>query len=502
MTTSQYSFSRRYWRWLRRVGFTEDPFALFEAEQEGEDLPELFVDRPYLLNVIGRPSRPEMALLMAGRGKGKTATREMVAHECEHGSLRRRALPVRYTEFSGLLERVHGDLTQLTVRHHVEHLIGTIFKVLVDLPATHFDPLDDNQAGLLLGMAAAFADPLTEMKLQSCLKACTIELSWDHVSPGDLMKQISEIVITMGPRSDIRYQSIYILVDCVDETAAGSEAAVPFLKPLMDEKHLLEMPHLAFKFFLPRRVGLWLEKAASLGRDRNYIHTITWKKSDLINVIDQRFQCYNLDTHKRLPDICDERARSKVLDALIETCEGSPRSLLRLCRELFQNHVQRTDQALINRDDISKTIDAFKHKREVENRVLDLSPIRTVQTSQEERAPIPKQGLHIDNNDHVWIDNEPLTQALSPQEFSLLEVLFKRAPSIISHEELIESVWAESKWMTDTKDARIRDEQNLRKLISRLRDSLQRPQANQDRRYIKNVRGRGYWLDVEGKKST
>ena len=82
MSVSQSSFSQRYWRWLRRVGFEEDPFALFEAEQEGEDLPELFVDRPYLFNTLGDPSHPKMALLMAGRGKGKTATREMVAYEC------------------------------------------------------------------------------------------------------------------------------------------------------------------------------------------------------------------------------------------------------------------------------------------------------------------------------------------------------------------------------------------------------------------------------------
>ena len=56
---------------------------------------------------------------MAGRGDGKTATRQMVAYECTHGKFRWQVLPVHYYDFGLLLETVQGDVSQLTVRHHL-----------------------------------------------------------------------------------------------------------------------------------------------------------------------------------------------------------------------------------------------------------------------------------------------------------------------------------------------------------------------------------------------
>ena len=64
------SFSHRLWRWLEGFGFTDDPFALYEADQERSYLPYFFVDRAYLHGVLGNPARPQTAFLMAGRGGG------------------------------------------------------------------------------------------------------------------------------------------------------------------------------------------------------------------------------------------------------------------------------------------------------------------------------------------------------------------------------------------------------------------------------------------------
>ena len=94
---------QRVRRWLERFGFTDDPFVVYEADQERAALPGLFIDRPYVMRMVGDPARPQSAFLLAHRGTGKTATREIIAYEHIHGRCRRRALPVRYCDFGFLL---------------------------------------------------------------------------------------------------------------------------------------------------------------------------------------------------------------------------------------------------------------------------------------------------------------------------------------------------------------------------------------------------------------
>lgn len=492
MSLTKDNFGQRYWRWLQNVGFREDPFLLFEAEREGDDLPDLFVDRPYLHNTLGDPAHPQTAFLMAGPGQGKTATREMVAYECERGALQRQALPVRYTEFGHLLDTIESDLSRLTARRHVEQLLRLIFKTLTNVPATHFDLLADQERRLLLGMMGAFADPLRCLNLSNLLltEGPPIDLDWQQLTARELLETITTLITRMGPSKQMNYDALYILVDCVDETRAGPEAAVPLLEPLIRERPLLEMPQLAFKFFLPLQVGARLQQRVPLRPDRLYIHTITWDKKELIHVIQQRFTCYHHDPSKRLEDICTPSAKHTVMDRLIKESRGSPRTLLRLCRALFQHHVRRTNRPLIDTVDISDTIVEFRHRLEVEARGAV-----PVIVSEEEPPSIPRRGLCIGSG-HVWIDGEKLEPPLSPQEFDLLKVLYDATPEIVPHEQLIAAVWTESNWMSDDDQAQVQDAQNLRKLVSRLRDHLTYKREGKALRFIKNVRGRGYWLDV------
>ena len=114
----EHEYSRRLWRWLEKFQFTEHPFAVWEADRERTVLPSLFVDRPYAVRLVGDPARPQSGFLLAGRGAGKTATREMVAHECVAGRIRRRALPIRYTDFTAVLDQAGGDPVRVGLRDH------------------------------------------------------------------------------------------------------------------------------------------------------------------------------------------------------------------------------------------------------------------------------------------------------------------------------------------------------------------------------------------------
>ena len=69
VSSKTHRFSQRLWRWLERLGFEDEPFALYEADKEREFLNDFFVDRPYLHDIIGNPAHPQIAFLMAGRGR-------------------------------------------------------------------------------------------------------------------------------------------------------------------------------------------------------------------------------------------------------------------------------------------------------------------------------------------------------------------------------------------------------------------------------------------------
>ncbi len=484
-------FSYRFGRWLERFRFESDPFALYEAEREHEYLPLFFVDRPYLYDVLGSPLHPQTAFLMAGRGEGKTATRHMVAYECTHGKFRRQVLPVHYYDFGLLIEAVQGDVTRITARHHLRSVIRAIVKALVDeVPAIYFDHLDETGCRLMAGYAHAFGDPIAQLKLSQIIAAQPLQLDWDALSPLETLNTLSELVLKLGQTPQNTYKSLYILVDCVDETSLGPQAAA-LLQPLVSERTVLETPHVAFKFFLPAEVGEALRGIVDLRPDRLCVRSITWGREALRDVVQQRLAYYSRDAVMRLEDLCTSAAKGRVMDRLLDACEGSPRTLLRLCQALIIHHVRRTSDTLIDSVDVTETLIDFRQQLETE-RQASVAPFSTPADA----APsMPLgTGLHVSLGDgHVWVDGQQLIPALSPQEFKLLETLYRHAPQIVEQDELVESIWPKSSWEADKSYG----EQNLRKLVSRLRRRLAVGSDDSETRFVKNARGRGYWLKVQ-----
>jgi DNA-binding response OmpR family regulator len=489
-----YGFSQRLWRWLERMGFTEDPFALYEAEKEGESLLSFYVDRPYLYDILGDPGYPQTAFLMARRGQGKTASREIVAYQCMYGKLRRRALAVRYSDFSPLLNQVEGDIARITPRHHVENIIRQTLKTLVEeVPATYFELLDEIERSLLMGYAEAFADPISKLRLSKFLEEDTpFHCEWQNLSSVEMLTSLAEIFVHLGQTPERTYQSLYILVDRVDETSAGSDAAVALLKPLINDKVLLETPNVAFKFFLPVEVGQALHRVANLRPDRLCTRVIDWDREALQDVVRQRLTYYSNGKIESLGNLCTSSAKAQVMDRLIKASGNSPRTLLRLCRALVHNHVARTDEAFINTTDITNTLLKFSHQVQIMTpSPSEISSKLDVETKSPSTSK--EDGLYIGDSGHVWIDGQRLTPPLTQQEFQLLRMMYVRSPNIVTHEELIEVIWPESSWQPDE----VYTEQNLRKLISRVRKRLEPGVPAKQSRFLKNVRGRGYWLSPE-----
>ena len=304
-------------------------------------------------------------------------------------------------------------------RQHVANIIRAVMKTLIeDVPATYFDLLPEMDRGLLMGYAAAFADPISQLKLSRILEDKPLQFEWLALSPLEMLKLLAEAVVQLGRSPEHTYDSIYILVDRVDEATINSRAAVALLKPLVAQRPLLEVPNVAFKFFLPFVVGEELRQTVDLRPDRLCVRTITWNHDALKDVIQQRLVYYSDDKVMRLEDICTAAARGRVVDRLIDACEGSPRTLLRLCHALIRHHVTRTDDTLIDTVDISQTLVDFMQQ-------LDREQISPTITSQD-AVPFegvsgepPTQGLHLDASGHVWVDGERLVPPLSKQEFEI-----------------------------------------------------------------------------------
>ncbi len=487
----EYEYSRRLWRWLEKFQFTEHPFAVWEADRERSALPSLFVDRPYAVRLVGDPARPQSGFLLAGRGAGKTATREMVAHECVAGRIRRRALPIRYTDFTAVLDAAGGDPARVHLRDHAVAIVRAGLRVLADeVPPAFFALLDEDQRGLLQGLAASFADPLVCMKLGRLTLAAAVQIQWEQFSPVELLDLFTELVLRMGASEKRRYESLYVLVDRVDETAAGAAGALPLLRSLVVKGGLLGSQRVAFKFFLPQDIGEQLLTAAEIHRDRFIIESITWDEASLAHLLEMRLRHYSNEYVGHVTQLCTLVAAS-IAPRLWRECDNSPRNLLRICEGMLRLHVMRTDETFLEPRDISGALTEFEQQQEAD-RARPLVAARQAEAARTGQPP--DRGLYLDEGDHVWVDGHQIESPLSDLEFRLLRALYQAAPAIVSQKDLITAVWRGS---DPTQDAALytKDEQNVRKLIGRIRDRLEPGAAPGAWRFVRNARGRGYWLN-------
>ncbi len=176
----------------------------------------------------------------------------------------------------------------------------------------------------------------------------------------------------------------------------------------------------------------------------------------------------------RWEDLCKPGTGEDSLRQVLAAAQGSPERLLLLCDVLLRSIAAQGKNAVTAAD-----IAAVLAKCQPPTGITPLTP--------------PTSGLFMDaESGHVWIDSQQLLPPLTEQEYGLLHILYAHAPEIVSCEALIRSIWPEDRSV-------IGDEQNLRKLISRLRRRLE-PRVNDNQwRFIRSIRGRGYWLnrDIE-----
>jgi DNA-binding winged helix-turn-helix (wHTH) protein len=488
---------RRMAHWLNTHGFTTNPFAINQADQEGEALSDLFIDRPYFGLIRGDPSFPRTAFLAAKRGEGKTATCKMVAYDVSRPDTRAsRALAVEYFDFGPMLAEAGNNPALITARHHASALARVLLNALsLKVYPVRFESLDETDRGLLLGVAQEYADSATVWRLSKALRADPItNIDWRTLSPVELLGELTQIVLRLRGDGQPLFRSVYFLVDRVDESPSGLAGAGMMLRSLVEERPLLEMPRVAFKFFLPDVVLEQVRRLTSLREDRVLVASIKWDASALTDMLEQRLAYFSEHRVETFEALCHPTLKTSqwAWRRMLPAAKESPRNLLRLCDLILQRRLASNDPARLYflRDDVEAAIAELKHQYELEDGV----------TRSEVAAPIlgaagaaSAPPLRLDDSGHVWRNGVLMSPPLSDLEFRLLKALYRQSPEIVSNEQLIEAIWPDA---DESDGSEAYDKQNLRKLVARLRERLETPGVEEHEALVRNARGRGYWLNL------
>lgn len=476
--TSDYALKR----WMRRWGFEHNPFAFYEAGREKDDfLSEVFVVREYLDRAAGDPHAPQSAIVMADRGVGKTATMKYVVNQCvsDISPLYRKALPVEFIDFTPLLEEAGGDVTQITARSYANEIARYTLKAMAEhIPATSYEALTDaSDRQLLRAYINHYADSVSKVRLAAIIDDDAFAIDFKDLTPREIIQYLTSLICKIGQPDQGPYEALYVLIDRVDETALGPEGAVELLRPLVAEGALFQIDRVAFKLFLLRDIGHRLLSEIHIPRDRVYMTTITWNDADIQAVLDNRIKHASNQKY----GLADLFTLSSNRQRLLRETQRSPRIALRLCDSLLRYHAQHGRDWQIDTPTLSHVLSEFRSTLQQEKG--ESEPEKRIVTN---AAVSATNALYVDDHGSIWVDGAMLTEPLSTLEQSLFDALYRQAPNPVAIEELISEVWK--------REPDSGDETGLRKLVSRLRRKLEPEAKGRQHRFIRNTRGRGYWL--------
>jgi DNA-binding response OmpR family regulator len=500
--------------WLRQVGFQgQNPFAVKQADQEGDDLQAYFVEHP-AYNAILDDRFPHNTILHAPRGAGKSSSRRMFEQYCRNRADLLRPLLVELTDWRAIVDRA-GSIEQLRLEHYIETLLAqTLAALAADEPHAWRRPPDDpDMAGYLNWLCLACAQDLAPKQrrmfhtrgwiVEQDLSALD-EYHLLRLSPAQTLTVLSELLQAMG------YQSCYIVIDRVDEITeivAHWSLGARVLEPIIGNLRLIEIPGLAFKYFIPSEIVDVLRELGSLRTDRIRCFELHWSGHEGQTLLRELLQ-------NRLRHFSDGKIESlasratldfrDIDEQLVAAAQGSPRRLLNLGELLFQACADSADDdnLLIRPAHLAAALQklAARERREqpAVSSTASADPDHSLVAAQEPArlraievsAAPPAQPaippLRIKGDGSIWRGDEEIHgwAALPTLQRRFLQYLYAHRGKLCGKEELLATIW-------QGKDAPT-DEDALRKLAQRLIHFVEPDPQNPV--YIKKIRGGDYCL--------
>jgi len=363
---------------LKNLGFTGHPFASLEAgKEEGEEwFYASFVEPPRFSEIVGDARFPRSMLVFAPRGCGKTALRVMLDYYCRRGYIPGgKVLSILHTDLSAIEEAERLNPQIPLSRFHAEMILraglAALCRQAKDEPAlqnTLQDELKSDERAYLRWYVYEYGRnlSLSQMRLLRQLNLYPESQEGLGFLPkpkqeegptqifSDLLedKRLGSYVSLLGHFVDLvrrlGFQAVYILIDGVDElaeTAADFSNAARLIKPLAANLKLLDLPGIAFRFFLPAEIRPYMEMSENVRRDRVLWYDLKWDTSHLLELLHKRLLVFSRYHIESLDQICVDALKGGRLESeMVEACGGSPRTLLRLGQEtLNQQAVMMKD---------------------------------------------------------------------------------------------------------------------------------------------------------------
>lgn len=353
---------------LQALGFSEDPFASTNAADEPR-IGNYFVAPPFFPAVVGNPEAPKSNVVFAPRGGGKTAQKIMIE---QASSKTADFLCVSYDRFP--LERIKTP-GQASSDYHLRNISRILLvAILIEFER---DPslgwrLDDFERKLIVGLSREllgglsseqFRDALSAIKslgdkaldtwnkyggvIVTLVNAVAIKLGLDKVeiSKGEKAQDESirfkfDSLVEFSQK--IGYNSVYILVDRVDElpiTAQNATKVFEFLESILIDLPLLETKGVAFKFFLWDQMKDAYHIAG--GRpDRLIEYELEWRAPELETVLSRRMETYSNGAINSFNDILAGDELYDVHKLITYFAHNSPRDMIRICKKIVDEHTK------------------------------------------------------------------------------------------------------------------------------------------------------------------
>lgn len=512
--------------WLKSLGFSRgDPFAYIEADQERILLPEFFVD----VDSYEQIKEDKSIIVFAPKGGGKSALRVVLASLSAPKQLKSTKISIEFTDFDLLISKQQNGQV-ITIDDYINLLLRSGSKALWEFIGGVILSIGTDRHYICRERAKTISMPvrtrlsntirtyhpglLAPDRLFECFQSLhpSNKLDWHLFNQAAYNRCLNTNFLTALPDVDpiinlladindmepitadafvtpteklaefsrlcqqLGLQAVHFLIDRLDENIQmvdNPHAQVAILEPLLAHLPILELPNIAFKFFLTRRTRDLLINRPTIRRDRLTDRSITvkWGVTRLKKLLCQRLEVYSEEAVHDLSGLFVASSLSPIATGseqqdfdvghiieseMLQLAQGSPRRLLLAVQLLFRTHVQRIGpKGLLEREDW------IEAKKELLQR--DPPLLRLTHT-----APVAWLGAY--------------EKRLTTREHAILLALVDQG-GLCSRDDLIKKAWDADQGVSN---------QAVDQAVSRLREKLG---DNSDTPiYLITERGKGFIL--------
>ncbi len=154
------------------------------------------------------------------------------------------------------------------------------------------------------------------------------------------MEMLLKLVEKLG------FQSIYILVDRIDETEQTGndpEASYRLIQPLIKDLELLGLKGYGFKFFLWDKIEPYYRDDARPDRIAQY--NLNWTRTTLKNVLSKRLIAFSNGNIQNIQNLVSEPSDIDIDDSISLMAGQSPRNLIRICEQILATQAERNQES-------------------------------------------------------------------------------------------------------------------------------------------------------------